>query len=75
MTDVALAYVVTTCPRHGEKVTGDLASQKAHIGAVLDCAESRVLDRAAHDLDHALCLESCWVCCDQMTLGWIGQIG
>lgn len=52
--------VVTACPTHGLKVTGDAASHRAYVVI----ARGHLEAGAGHD-DEGL---ECWVCCPDMVI-------
>ena len=61
-----IEYIVTDCPAHGTSVVADLPSAIYYRKLANSCATWR--DEPHHSYDHYTMEESCWSCCDDMTI-------
>lgn len=57
-------FLVTTCPDHGVKVAGDLASAQHYRSLARGCHTLR--ESVFHQTDHRIHGEDCWSCCEKM---------
>lgn len=70
------SFLVTSCPDHGTKETGDLASARVYVEAAANdtfyarggfMGTTPETARIAHDAYHADGSD-CWCCCDNMVV-------
>ena len=74
-TNTETAFLVTTCPNHGVKVTGDLASQAVYTDVARACRHENHFDPVGHIIDHLGDPSDCWECCPDMRIADTGEIG
>lgn len=69
-TNTEASFLITACPAHGTKETGDRASFVSYVELALQTQHMHILGHQ-EILDPGV---SSWVCCDQMVVDPFGEL-